>query len=137
MSNRSYNHSRVHARRRRRRATLSELVKMFEAEDAIVNACAATPNPVAASIAVAQAALRLYDEQLPYIPKDAWLYIAYNDERDELRRRAEQEPTCTNFRGLAGEFVCEWSAHLPADELFLSAWKALSYFWARDRWTCS
>jgi hypothetical protein len=73
MPSRSYNDPLLTARQRRRRLKLPELGKMFEAEDAIVRACAATPNAVAASIAVAEDALRLYDEQLPRIPKDAWL----------------------------------------------------------------
>ncbi len=125
------------ARRRRRLLRLPELIEMFEAEDAIVRACAATPNPVAASIAVAEEALRLYDEQLPHIPQGAWLYIADNDDRDELKRKAAQEPAYRDFGALSSELVREWSARLLGDELFLSASNALSHFWARRSWPCN
>jgi hypothetical protein len=64
-------------------------------------------------------------------------YIADNDDRDELKRNAAQEPTYRDFRALSSELVSEWSVHLNGDELFLCASNALSHFWARRSWTCN
>ncbi len=119
--------------RYRRYPPLKAVLRTMDAEDTIVRQCADKPQELALACEIASESLRLYDEEIKYIPDGAWLYVVTESEREELQQLLDQQTRCPDLRLQAAEIVEELAQKVASDELFLAASRAASYFRARAR----
>jgi|KBSMisStaDraftv2_1062788.scaffolds.fasta_scaffold838746_2 hypothetical protein len=102
-------------------------LRLFDAEDRIVEICVGHPQGLALACEIAAEAIRQYDAELPSIPNNACLFIVTERDRAELRRLLAQQPRSLGLTEQATQIIGELSRKVTCDELFLAAFKALNY----------
>jgi hypothetical protein len=120
--------SRALPHRYRQNPPLVASLRWMDVEDKIVNACAAESNPLALACEIASLAVRWYDDELENIPEGSSIFVVTKREREELASLLSQVHRTFPEHIDAAQVFLDLSPRVTADEFFVAAWNALSYF---------